>query len=216
AGGGVAGGGRVKGVLLGAGAAVVAVAVAVGVLASRTGGRSVEQKPSGAVTQTSRTPAQASTARAHMGLRAEADIPKQYRKLIVQAGTWCELEGLSPALVAGVVKMASDFDPDLIDRANDEFGIARWTPRVLQFWQPNGSNDPAPKPPFSPELSFPAMGRFFCTLGPKVADVPADPAAKLAALFVSGVDPVRREQGVPPRWKAHVAQVLQYRDQYQD
>jgi hypothetical protein len=60
------------------------------------------------------------------------------------------------------------------------------------------------------------MGRFFCALGPQVADVPADPAAKLAALYVSGVAPVRREHGVPPKWKEHVKLVLNYRDQYQD
>lgn len=151
-----------------------------------------------------------------MGLRADADIPPHYRALIIQAGTWChDVAGLSPALVAGVVKAASDFDPDLSDPAADEFGIARWTPRVLQYWQPNGINDPMPKPPFSPELSLPAMGRFFCGLGPQIADVPGDPAAKLAALYVSGVVPVRREQGVPAKWKAHVQQVLKYRDQYQ-
>ena len=30
-------------------------------------------------------------------------------------------------LIAGILKMASDFDPDLSDPAADEFGIARWT-----------------------------------------------------------------------------------------
>lgn len=151
-----------------------------------------------------------------MGLRDDAGIPQKYRSLIIQAGTWCDdVEGLSPALVAGVLKMASDFDPDLSDPTADEYGIARWTPRVLQYWQPNGSDDPVPKPPFSPELSIPAMGRFFCGLGPQVATVPADPAAKLAALYVSGVVPVRRDQGVPAKWKTHVQQVLKYRDQYQ-
>ena len=150
-----------------------------------------------------------------MGLRDDADIPQKYRGLIIQAGTWCDdVEGLSPALVAGVIKMASDFNPGLSDPAADEYGIARWTPRVLQYWQPNGINDPMPQPPFSPELSIPAMGRFFCGLGPQIANVPADPAAKLAALFVSGVVPVRREQGVPAKWKTHVQQVMKYRDQY--
>jgi serine/threonine protein kinase len=228
---GHAGAGRGKAVAIGAGAAALALAVVIAVLALRpddgtstaTGtrpGSTAQAKPG-----SQNVPAQTGAANASrtasprpgMGLRADADIPKKYRALIIQAGTWCDnVEGLSPALVAGVLKMASDFDPNLSDPAADEYGIARWTPRVLRFWQPNGLNDPVPTPPFSPELSLPAMGRFFCTLGPQVAGVPADPAAKLAALYVTGVQPVTRDRGVPPKWKKHVEQVLKYRDQYQE
>ncbi|MFG1689557.1 serine/threonine-protein kinase [Nonomuraea sp. NPDC049269] len=225
------GAGRGKGVVAGVGAVGLALALVVAVLTLRpvdqpttalgspsgSPGSSESAGPTGSAgpTATGR-PTGKGGLRVGMGLRDDAGIPQKYRSLIIQAGTWCDdVEGLSPALVAGVLKMASDFDPDLSDPTADEYGIARWTPRVLQYWQPNGSDDPVPKPPFSPELSIPAMGRFFCGLGPQVATVPADPAAKLAALYVSGVVPVRRDQGVPAKWKTHVQQVLKYRDQYQ-
>ncbi|MEV0347151.1 serine/threonine-protein kinase [Nonomuraea sp. NPDC050680] len=213
------GAGRGKAALAGVGAVAVALVVVVAVLTLRPTDRSstASGSPAGSPGAV-RTPraSEPESPKAGMGLRANADIPPQYRALIIQAGTWChDVKGLSPALVAGVVKAASDFDPNLSDPVADEYGIARWTPRVLQYWQPNGINDPMPKPPFSPELSLPAMGRFFCGLGPQIADVPGDPAANLAALYVSGVVPVRREQGVPSKWKAHVQQVLKYRDQYQ-
>lgn len=186
--------------LIGAGAVIVAAALVAGVLFWRSG---------------SGTPSASNTAL--LGLREDQGIPVKYRKLILQAGTWCDdVPGLSPALIAGILKVSSDFDPDLSDPAKDEYGIARWTPRVLWFWQPNGNRDPTPVPPFPPELSLPAMGRFFCGLGPQIHDVPGDPAAKLAALYVTGVQPVKRAGGVPPKWKSYVDSVLKYRDRYQD
>ncbi|WP_214325551.1 serine/threonine-protein kinase [Nonomuraea sediminis] len=187
--------------LIGAGAAVVAAALVVGVLFWRSG-----STPAG-------TPSVGATAL--LGLREDQGIPAKYRTLILKAGTWCDVPGLSPALIAGILKVSSDFDPDLSDQAKDEYGIARWTPRVLWFWQPNGNRGPIPEPPFPPEMSLPAMGRFFCGLGPQIQDVPGDPAAKLAALYVTGVQPVKRAGGVPPKWKGYVDSVLKYRDQYQ-
>ncbi|WP_053175479.1 serine/threonine-protein kinase [Nonomuraea sp. SBT364] len=193
---------RMRAVAVAGAALALAVAVAAAVLALRSPGGGT---PEGGTTDT-----------AAAGLRTDAGIPPQYRKLIIEAGNWCnDVEGLSPALIAAILKVQSDFDPDLNDPEADEYGIARWTPRVLQHWQPDGLEKPIPSPPLSPELSVPAMGRFFCALGPQVADVPVDPAAKLSALFVTSVDAVRRDRGVPTKWKKHVEEVLRYRDQYQ-
>ncbi|MEV4222518.1 serine/threonine-protein kinase [Nonomuraea sp. NPDC049725] len=202
---------RMRVVTVAGAALALAVAVTAAVLALRTPGGGT---PQGGTTSTGSTGSTGSTVAA--GLRTDAGIPPQYRELIIEAGTWChDVDGLSPALIAAILKVQSDFDPDLSDPEGNEYGIARWTPSVLQHWQPGGLEDPIPKPPLSPELSIPAMGRFFCALGPKVADVPMDPAARLSALFVTGVDPVRRDMGVPSKWKKHVEEVLRYRDQYQ-
>ncbi|MBB5136323.1 soluble lytic murein transglycosylase-like protein [Thermocatellispora tengchongensis] len=146
--------------------------------------------------------------------RPGADVPERYRPLIVQAGTTCELRGLSPALIAAMLKAESGFDPGLSDPANDEYGIARWTPSVLRHWQPGGYSRPEPRPPLSPELSIPAMGRFMCGLGPRIADVPGDPAINLAALYRSGVEPVRKAGGVPARWREYTQKVAAYLREY--
>ncbi|MGP3933138.1 serine/threonine-protein kinase [Nonomuraea sp. KM88] len=148
-------------------------------------------------------------------LRTGSDIPDEYRGLIVQAGTYCELPGLSPALIAAMLKAESGFDPDLSDKANDEYGIARWTPAVLWHWQPGGLQRPEPSPPFSPELSIVSMGRFMCRLGPQVTKIPGDPALKLAALYRSGVAPLKQANGVPPKWRDYTTKVARYMRDYQ-
>lgn len=124
-------------------------------------------------------------------------------------------QGPVPALIAGLLKVESDFDADLNDPDKDEYGIVRWTPSVLQHWQPGELKEPIPTPPLSPELSIPALGKFFCTLGPQISSLPGDPAGKLVALYRSGVVPMKRANGVPPQWKDHVARVMKYRDEYQ-
>ncbi|MEK8171263.1 hypothetical protein NKH77_22810 [Streptomyces sp. M19] len=55
-------------------------------------------------------------------------MPVIYRKLIVDSAHTCVQPDVSPALIAAMLKVESDFDPDLSDPAADEFGIARWTP----------------------------------------------------------------------------------------
>ncbi|MGW4799085.1 hypothetical protein ACWEPC_42380, partial [Nonomuraea sp. NPDC004297] len=148
-------------------------------------------------------------------LRDDADIPREYRPLIVQAGTYCAEPGLSPALIAAMLKAESDYDPRLSDSARDEYGIARWTPGVLWHWQPGGLQSPKPVPPFSPELSIVSMGRFMCALGPEVEKLPGDPALKLAALYRSGVDPLKRADGIPAKWRDYTAEVARHLRDYQ-
>ncbi|MFG2006073.1 serine/threonine-protein kinase [Spirillospora sp. NPDC048911] len=144
-------------------------------------------------------------------LRTDRGIPPQYRRLIVRAGTWCEIPGLSPALIAAMLKTESNFDPDLSDPKADEYGIARWTPSVLSRWQPGGSNNPAPRPAdITPELSVPAMGRFLCSLGRQIETVPGDPALNLAGLYRSGVEKVKKSGGVPPAYRPYTQKVDQY------
>ncbi|MFC4908443.1 serine/threonine-protein kinase [Actinomadura gamaensis] len=144
-------------------------------------------------------------------LRTDRGIPVQYRRLIVRAGTWCELKGLSPALIAAMLKVESDFDPNLSDPAKDEYGIARWTPHVLTFWQPGGLNNPEPHPEdITPDLSIPAMGRYLCYWGKDLANVPGDPALNLAATYRSSSQKVVAAKGPPPKYRAYCAEVGRY------
>jgi hypothetical protein len=148
-------------------------------------------------------------------LRPGADVPARYRDLIVQAGTWCEMPGLSPALIAAMLKAESGFDPTLSDPAKDEYGIARWTPRVLVFWQPGGLDNPEPRPAqITPELSIPAMGRFLCYWGKDLKNVPGDPALNLAATYRSSSKTVVKAGGVPERIRPYTERVRRYMDDY--
>ncbi|MGW0196753.1 serine/threonine-protein kinase [Nonomuraea sp. NPDC003201] len=190
-------------------AAAVVAAAAVTVVAVNLA-QSPDQ-PGGTRAAASTPPASGSTSR---WLRDDSDIPGQYRELIVQAGTHCQEPGLSPALIAAMLKAESGYDPGLSDPVKDEYGISRWTPSVLWYWQPGGLQSPKPAPPFSPELSILSMGRFLCTLGPRVSDLPGDPALKLAALYRSGVDPLKRAGGIPERWRDYTEKVSRYMRDY--
>ncbi|GIJ56527.1 protein kinase domain-containing protein [Virgisporangium aurantiacum] len=160
------------------------------------------------------TPAATATAEYRPDLlRTGVGIPAQYRELIVTAGTTCDAPGLSPALVAAMLKVESDFDPDLSDPARDEYGIARWTPRVLAHYLPRPQPDP-PAPPFPPALSIPAVGRFLCYLSPRIAGVPGDPALLLAAAYRTSSSTVVAAGGVPSTLRAHVDRVGEYHERY--
>jgi hypothetical protein len=149
-------------------------------------------------------------------LRTDAGIPPQYRGLIIQAGRWCVMKGLSPSLIAAMLKAESGFDPNLSDPGKDEYGIARWTPRVLVHWQPDGMNNPEPRPQdITPELSIAAMGRFLCYWGKDLAGVPGDPALNLAATYRSSAKSVRQAHGVPPKYKPYAEKVRQNIEAFQ-
>ncbi|WP_328907386.1 helix-turn-helix domain-containing protein [Streptomyces sp. NBC_00234] len=119
---------------------------------------------------------------AHL-LRTDAGIPRAYRHLIIEAGTLCDTAEITPALVAAILKAESDFDPTLSDPAKDEYGIARWTPRVLRYYLPPERQNAVPRPPFSPEDSISALGRMLCAIAPDLVGVPGDPALHLAAAY---------------------------------
>lgn len=146
-------------------------------------------------------------------LRTGVGIPSQYRELIITAGTTCDAPGLSPALVAAMLKVESDFDPDLSDPARDEYGIARWTPRVLALYLARPQTEP-PTPPFPPAVSIPAVGRFLCYLSPRVAAVPGDPALLLAAAYRTSSTTVVKAGGIPPDQRAYTDRVAEYHRRY--
>ncbi|GAA1944619.1 helix-turn-helix domain-containing protein [Kitasatospora viridis] len=116
-------------------------------------------------------------------LRPGSDIPARYRDLIVEAGTGCPAEEVTPALVAAILQAESGFDPNLSDPAKDEYGIARWTPRVLRYYLPPDRQGTLPVPPFPPGESILAVGRMLCAIAPELQGVPGDPALNLAASY---------------------------------
>ncbi|AKZ53179.1 putative serine-threonine kinase [Streptomyces ambofaciens ATCC 23877] len=78
-----------------------------------------------------------------LSTRVRRPLPSRDRA----AGTACAAPQVSPALVAAMLKTESDFDPHLSDPAADEYGIARWTSRVLRYYLPPGRQDRGPRPP---------------------------------------------------------------------
>jgi serine/threonine protein kinase len=141
-------------------------------------------------------------------LSANADIPPQYRQLIIDAGTReCVHPAVNPALVAAILKAESNFDANLSDPAKDEYGIARWTPRVLQGQLPADQQNSEPVPPFPPEMSIPAVGRYLCFLAPTVSNVPGERHLLLAAAYRTSGTTVREEGGVPERLAPYIRRV---------
>jgi serine/threonine protein kinase len=130
--------------------------------------------------------------------RTDAGIPPAYYNLIVEAGTTCpDTKAVTPLLVAAMLRTESNFDPNLSDPAADEYGIARWTPRVLKFYLPAGQRKMIPEPPFTPDVSIPAVGRYLCWMAPKLEEVPGNAQENLAAAYRTSSETVRNAGGIP-------------------
>ena len=150
-------------------------------------------------------------------LRTDKGVPAAYRVLIVESAHDCAQADVTPALIAAMLKTESDFDPDLSDPVNNEYGIARWTPRVLRFWM-NADGTPAdtmPQPPFPPAESIPAMGRYLCWIAPRLdAGLPGDRRVLIAAAYRTSYDHVNDTGGVPPKNRAYATRVAHYLKEY--
>ncbi|MEU6314801.1 hypothetical protein [Streptomyces sp. NPDC047014] len=140
-------------------------------------------------------------------LNPRADIPRQYRATIVEAGTMCPVPQITPALVAAVLKVESGFDPHLHDPANDEYGIARWTPRVLRYYLPEDRQGSVPAPPLDARDSILALGRMLCTLAPQLEGVAGDPVLNLAGAYRTATFVIQKENGVPSRLRPYTSEV---------
>ncbi|MDH6574901.1 helix-turn-helix domain-containing protein [Kitasatospora sp. MAP5-34] len=152
---------------------------------------------------TTRAPLQGLARWLHPG----TDIPAQYQGLIVEAGTRCPEPEVTPALIAAMLKAESGFDPNLSDPVKDEYGIARWTPRVLRYYLPPDRQDTVPVPPFTPEDSILAVGRMLCAIAPDLQGVPGDPALNLAAAYRTATWVVQKQD------QARLAAIRPYLDQ---
>jgi hypothetical protein len=150
-------------------------------------------------------------------LRTDKGIPVKYRKLIVESAHNCAQPEVTPALIAAMLKAESNFDPNLSDPANGEYGIARWTPNILRWWV-RGDGVPAeetPRPPLTPEQSIPAVGRYLCGIEPLLkADLPGDRRVLLAASYRTSYKKVNAANGAPPKARAYAARVAHYLKEY--
>ncbi|MGP3928134.1 serine/threonine protein kinase [Streptomyces sp. 8N616] len=143
-------------------------------------------------------------------LRTDAGVPVAYRKLIVDAAHACTEEEVTPPLIAALLKAESDFDPDLSDPAMDEYGIARWTPRVLKSYLPPSlvpkSGDP--KPPFPPDVSIPAAGRYLCVIAPRLRpELQGNRQVLIAAAYRTSFSKVNAAGGVPAPYRDYAERV---------
>ncbi|MEU3980344.1 protein kinase [Streptomyces sp. NPDC026672] len=150
-------------------------------------------------------------------LRTDRDIPSAYRLLIIETAHDCDQPPVTPVLIAAMLKVESDFDPDLSDPEKDEYGIARWTPSVLRWWmnEDGTPGETVPSPPFPPAESVPAMGRYLCWIAPRLdADLPGDRRVLVAAAYRTSWDRVNKAGGVPAKYRDYARRIAHYLGEY--
>ncbi|MGW4564709.1 protein kinase domain-containing protein [Streptomyces sp. NPDC004561] len=150
-------------------------------------------------------------------LRTDKGVPVVYRRLVVDSARACSRPEVTPALVAAMLKSESDFDPNLSDPGNQEFGIARWTPGVLRWWM-RDDGIPAsatPTPPLTPSVSIPAMGRYLCYIDAHLKDgLPGDKRVLISAAYRTSYTRVNDAGGVPAKYRDYCARVAHYLKEY--
>ncbi|MFJ5261356.1 serine/threonine protein kinase [Streptomyces sp. NPDC088387] len=150
-------------------------------------------------------------------IRTDKDVPGAYRLLIVESAHDCSQDDVTPSLIAAMLKVESDFDPDLSDPEANEFGIARWTPSVLRWWM-NADGTPeetVPEPPFPPAESIPAMARYLCWIAPRLEpDLKGDRRVLIAAAYRTSYEKVNDAAGVPPKYHDYADRVAHYLKEY--
>ncbi|MFL6116333.1 MAG: protein kinase domain-containing protein [Catenulispora sp.] len=139
-------------------------------------------------------------------LRPDAAVPAQYRDVISRAAHACPAPEITPALIAGVLKAESGFDPDFSDPATDSYGIAGWTPRVFTAWSSPGADYR------NPTDAIMAAGQYLCWLDQEFTKrhLPGDLAALAVAGYDTGSKSVANAGGVPPAAAAFTKSVLDY------
>ncbi|MEU3900443.1 protein kinase [Streptomyces sp. NPDC045251] len=150
-------------------------------------------------------------------LRTDKGVPAAYRLLIVETAHDCDRKEVSPPLIAAMLKVESDFAPDLSDPAKDEYGIARWTPKVLRWWmnEDGTPGETVPEPPFPPAESIPAMGRYLCWITPRLdAGLPGDRRVLIAVAYRTSYDKVNDAGGVPPKYRDYADRVAHHLKEY--
>ncbi|MBG0853045.1 protein kinase [Streptomyces spinoverrucosus] len=150
-------------------------------------------------------------------LRTDKGVPAAYRLLIVESAHDCSQRDVTPSLIAAMLKVESDFDPDLSDPAKDEYGIARWTPSVLRWWMHDDGTpaETVPEPPFPPAESIPAMGRYLCWIAPRLdAGLPGDRRVLIASAYRTSYRKVNDAGGVPPKYRDYADRVAHYLKEY--
>jgi hypothetical protein len=151
-------------------------------------------------------------------LATDAGIPVDLRKLIVDAARECDQEEVTAPLIAALLKVESDFDTELHDPENDEYGVARWTPSVLHYWIPSADRpapDTPPEPPLTPEMSIPAVGLYLCHVSPRIdQDLNYDHQVAITVAHRSSWELINEWGGVPEQFREYADEVAHYLAQY--
>ncbi|MGW0289734.1 serine/threonine protein kinase [Streptomyces tuirus] len=202
--------GAVAAVLAGAAAALAALAYGISVRAG-AGGTGGGTTGSGASANVSAAAYGASE------LRTDRGVPPAYRLLIVETAHDCDQKEVTPVLIAAMLKVESDFDPDLSDPDHNEYGIARWTPRVLRWWmnEDGTPGETVPRPPFPPAESIPAMGRYLCWIAPRLHEgLPGDRQVLIASAYRTSYRTVNATKGVPPDVRVYADRIAHFLEEY--
>lgn len=145
-------------------------------------------------------------------LRPDADVPEKYRQMITDAAHRCSKRSVTPALVAAMLKVESDFHADARSPATGEFGIAMWTPQYFHEWVPVEAG--VPDDVFDAEASTLALVTYLCAIGPRLHGLDQTDPGLLAAAYRGGSSNVVAANGVPKSVRAYVAEVEQTRREY--
>lgn len=150
-------------------------------------------------------PAGAGPVTARGELRPDAAVPAQYRDIIRSAAHECPAAEVTPALIAGVLKEESGFDPDFSDPATESYGIAGWTPEVFRASAPPSADY------MNPTDAIMVAGEYLCALDQEFAKdhLPGDLAALTVAGYDTSVTTVAAAHGVPAKAAAFTKAVLE-------
>ncbi|HET9173139.1 MAG TPA: protein kinase [Actinospica sp.] len=154
-----------------------------------------------------------STAAPQGRLGPHAAVPAQYRDMItLAADRYCAEPAVSPALLAAILKVESNFDPNFSSPDTASFGIAGWTPSVFRYWMVTPKGDY-----MNPKDAMPAVARFLCWLDERFtqAKVPGDMNALLAAGYDTSDAAVIEAKGVPPEAAAFAASAVRYTSEFE-
>jgi eukaryotic-like serine/threonine-protein kinase len=138
-------------------------------------------------------------------LRPGGEVPGQYRTVIAEAAHACPKPVVTPALIAGMLKVESNFDAGKRSPQTDEYGIAMWTPTVFAGWAPKHPDRTASV--FSADDSIRAMGAFLCYLVDTVGYLPGDQQLLIASAYRVGGKRVRKANGIPPETAAYTSKI---------
>ncbi len=133
------------------------------------------------------------TAPASMAGGLQAWVPDRYRPLVLRSA---RAAGITPALLAAVLKAESDFNPRVVSSAGAQ-GIAQFMPATARGM---GVDDP-----FDPAQAIPGSARLIASGIREFRSVPLALAA-----YNAGGGAVRRYGGIPPyaETQAYVAKVM--------
>jgi serine/threonine protein kinase len=144
-------------------------------------------------------------------LSANAAVPAEYRDTITKAANLCAAPEVTPALIAGILKVESNFDPNFSSPQTASFGIAGWTPSVFHAWANAPQEDY-----MKPKDAIPTVAIFLCWLDHRLIDnkVPGDRNALIAAAYDTSDMAVIRANGVPASAATFASQVVKYAHEY--